>query len=328
MMRLRWTLMLMALGAGLFAQENPDTGAAAAAEDASDADVVQQVLAETLGTWQREGPSAVLSPAQLRNREGEAVETYQATCGATARYRNAEGPGTAEVLVIAFESRLDALGFLSAQRTGDARLVVLTLPAYRDSGVLHARSGRYYLRVTARGTPTEALPADQHLAAEVELPPPGARLRLLDLIPRGWITPLTVSYAPTDLLGEDVSPKALSVEHLLGTKLIRLTVMQAEDVTGARRYYTLLLQQALQADKVREMRRLGEEAFVTRRDDAPAIGMRQDEFVAYVTDVPNLVDGEAIMRMVGTAIRTSRPLPEVTVSANEAPRPLQQGGEQ
>ncbi|MGC9320599.1 MAG: DUF6599 family protein, partial [Armatimonadota bacterium] len=283
----------------------------------------------TLGTWHRAGPPSSLSRDQLPEVVGKALGAYQATCGATAAYRNAAGPGTADAMVIAFESRLDALGFFSAQRTDGARLVVLTSAAYRDSGAIHAHSGRYYLRVTADGAPTEALPADQYLAARLEmrLPQPGARPRLLEVIPRGWITPLTVSYAPTHLLGDDLSPMALTVEHLLGTRRIRVTVMQVEDQAAARLHYTLLLQHTLQAARVREVRQLGEEAFISRLDDSAAIGMRQDEFLAYVTGIPDRDDAEAVMRLVGTAIRTSRPLPGVTTAPDAAPRSMEEGGE-
>jgi len=281
-------------------------------------DVVTHVLTDMIGTWQRQedlvAGGVALTPellARLDPTEHEWLQTYNATCGAAVTYRNTEGPGVADVLMIAFDSSLDALGFFAAQRTESAKRVLLTSAAYRDHGVLHAYSCAFYLRVEVRETHGEALPPDQYLAArlEVRLPQRQEVPRIIQVMPRGWVNALTVNYAPTDLLGEEISPMAVGATQMVGGAKMRLNILQAEDEAQARQWYTLMLQRALEKGRAWEVPRLGEKAFYAA-NGGPAVGMLQDTFVAHVTTDDAREDTEAIMRLVGTEIRITRELPD------------------
>ncbi len=281
---------------------------------ASDAEVVSHLLAQDLGTWRREafstadhGEIASLTPA-----DSDLLALYGAEHASSARYRNTDGPGTATALAVSFPGALEALGFLAAHRTDQAHLVLLRSAAFRDGGVLHSRAGRYYLRVQSSETRTQALPADQYLAAriEVRLPDDLERPRLLALLPPNWDSPLAVSYGPTDLLGEGLSPLGLIVHRQVGAAPIAVTILELEDPAEAARSYTLMLERAMGEATVYAIDRLGEEAFRFRTGGGHVVGMRQDEYVAYVDGAARPQVAEGVMRLIGSAIRTSRPLPE------------------
>ncbi len=276
-------------------------------------DVVAHVLADPIGSWERlsvpmVGDASVV--ASIPDAARELFATYAPVCGAQVGYRNTGGPGTATVAMLTFETPLNALGFFAAQRTKDARRVLLTSAAYRDQGALHVYSGWYYLRVEVTGGEDQALPPDQYLGArlEVRLPQQTAPPRIVRIMPRGWVNAVTVSYAPTDLLGDDLRPMAAGARRVVGAAHVRVRVMEAGDATEARRWYTRLLQQALDHGTAWEVARLGDEAFFAG-NGRPAVGMLQDQFVAHLTTDGGRKDAEAIMRLVGTAIRTTRPLP-------------------
>ncbi len=282
-------------------------------EGSSNEDVVGHVLTDPIGSWERLSAPVVGDPSVVQSisaSAGELFATYAPFCGAEVGYRNTAGPGTATVAMLAFETTLDALGFFAAQRTKDAKRVLLTSAAYRDGGVLHIYSGRYYLRVEATGGEDQALPPDQYLAArlEVRLPQQTELPRIVRIMPRGWVNALTVSYAPTDLLGGDLRPMAAGAGRLVGEANVQVRVMEAADGVEALRWYTRLLQEALRRGAAWEVARLGEEAFFAS-NGRPAVGMLQDQFVAHLTTKGTRTDAEAIMRLVGTAIRTTRPLP-------------------
>lgn len=289
-------------------------------EGSSDPDVVSHVLADELGTWRRDG-SMTMAQAEglpeIAPDESALLETYRARCGAVASYRATESRGSAQVLHIIFAETLDALGFFAAHRGDDARLIVLTSPAFREDGVLHVCSGRSYVRVQAQTPPTEGLPADQYLAARIEmrLPMSGEQPRLLDLLPRGWFDALTVAYAPTKLLGERAPPKALTVSRMLGDTRIELTIIPSVTVARARAVYTMVLRQQMQRGRAFEAPRLGEEAFVVRDGGAVCLGMRQDEYVTCVS-AGSRRNAEAVVRLIGSAIRTSRPLPTISAQTD------------
>jgi hypothetical protein len=137
-------------------------------------------------------------------------------------------------------------------------------------------------------------------------------------MPRGWVNALTVSYEPTDLLGEGLSPMAAGARQMVGGAQMRLRIMEAPDETGARRWYTALLDRWLQRGKALEVPKMGQQAFFAR-NGGPATGMLQDRFVVHLTTDGSREDAEAIMRLVGTVIRITRPLPD---DANETCPPL------
>jgi hypothetical protein len=279
-------------------------------------DIVAHVLTDPLGSWQRLDTPVVGDPALLREvppKARELLGTYSAVCGAQVGYRNTSGPGDAHVTMITFGTLLDALGFYAAQRTEDAEQVLLTSAAYRDAGVLHVYSGWYYLRVEAvAGAPAEkdALPADQYLASrlEVRLPQPLELPRTLRIMPRGWVTPMSVGYAPTELLGGELRPMATVTEALVGEADVRVQVMEATDAAQARLWYTRLLQEALDRGEVREAAELGEEGYFSA-NGGRKVGMLQDQFVTHVWTNGTRLEAEAVMRVIGTAIRITRPLP-------------------
>ncbi len=287
----------------------------------NDEQTVGWILVEQLGTWQRTELVTVMIPGEvsaMSQRDLELLSTFGAVCGAMARYANTEGPGTAEVLEVTFASWLDALGFFSAQQTEDAERVLLTSAAFRAGGALHVHSGRHYLRVTTHDTPRQALPADQYLGArlEVRLPQRPDLPRLLAIFPQSWLSAVTVRYGPSEVLTEEPRPMTLSVTHTLGRARIVVHALQAESERDAREYYTRLLQQAMKSGRAFNITDLGEEAFAAENTDRVTMAIRQDQFVAYIADGTNREDAEAVLRLLGIAVRTSEPLPEVEVDPN------------
>ncbi len=284
-------------------------------EHASEAEVIAHVLAEQVGTWWRDAPAAERAPAQIEGlrAQTEALTLYRARCGAQTRYREADSGIAADVILLGFPSYLDALGFFSAQRTQQARRVLLTSSAYREDGVLHAWSGQWYLRVHAPDAETKGLPADQQLAArlEVRLPivPEDEVPRLISLLPRRWITSLSLSYRPTKLLGDSARPMALCVEHEIGLRRVSIEVIDARDDAQARRWYTAILSGVIERTGAFAIDGLGQEGFGARLDSGWSVGVVQDQFIACVSGAPERSDAEALARLVGVAIRTSRPLP-------------------
>ncbi len=283
-------------------------------------DVVSHTLAPEIGTWRRADlPSLgdVTALETLTSEDRELLATYQAQCGAVAQYEAPEGSGHARVLMIAFSDSLHALGFFASQRGERAKRVLLTSPAYRnEADTLHVWSLQYYLRVHVGGVETQALPPDQYLAArfEVRLPESEEQPRLLRVIPRGWVNALTVSYGPSELLDEDTRPMRLAVRRMMGASQMRVEVIQADAPTQAAHYYTLLLERVLRNGRALELRDLGEEAFVTR-NGAATMAMLEDEFLVHISGDASSDDTEAVLRLVGTLVRISPPLPEVRQGA-------------
>ncbi len=282
-------------------------------EGACSEDVLAHVLTEKLGTYERAGVPAAGDPAQILDFSPELSETlatYNPTCASRVEYRDAAASGHARVIMIGFASTLDSLGFFAAQRTEEAKRVLLTSAAYRDQGLLHVYSGWYYLRVQVTGSPKETLPPDQYLAAhlEVRLPSREQLPRLIRIIPRGWVDALTVSYEPTDLLGGDPNPMAAAARQMVGSAHMRLRVMRAPDRGKAQRWYTLMLERTLDRARAWDAPNMGSEGFYSANGES-AVGIVQDEFVAFLTTDGSLDEAEAIMRLVGTAIRITRPLP-------------------
>lgn len=298
----------------------PDLEACPPPEGACAEEAVAHVLAEEIGSWQRQedlvAGDVALTPqliSRLDEAGQEALPTYAATCGAAVTYHNTAGSGVADVLMIAFESELDALGFFAAGRTDAAEPVLLTSAAYRDQGVLHVYSCEFYFRVEVQEPHEQALPSDQYLAArlEVRLPQREELPRIVDVLPRGWLNALTVSYAPTDLLGDDRSPMALGTTQEVGAATMRLQVLEADDEAQARRWYTMMLEEALQRGRAWEIERLGEEAFFSSNGPGRrGVGMLQDRFVVHLSTDQSREDAVAIARLVGTQIRITRQLPD------------------
>ncbi len=285
-------------------------------EGACDEDVLAHVLTDRLGTWLRRGPVTVEAAASIEDLSphAQSLQTYHAGCAAVADYHTVDDTAGARVCLVTFDDYLHALGFFTAQRTPRARRVILTSNAYRQDGVLHVQSGRYYLRVVAEGATTEALPPDQHLAArlEVRLPRVDTMPRLLSLFPRKWLTALTLNYGPTDALGGVAAPMGLTVRHEIGSQPVSILVIEAADGVEARQWYGAMLARVIERGRAYEMRELGEEAFWAQLDNGVTVGMRQDEFLVQVSAAPRLNDAEALARLLGVAIRTSRPLPHLT----------------
>ncbi|MGI5817029.1 MAG: DUF6599 family protein [Armatimonadota bacterium] len=320
-----WLVALVLAGGAVWGQQQSGRPAGELApspppEGACAQDVISHVLTEQAGSWERVGPpvsgdmaiTADLT-ARLAPDERETLLIYSPLCGAAVTYRNTEGPGVADVLMIAFEDTLSAIGFFASSRTEAARRVLLTSAAYRDNGVLHVYSCTSYFRVEVRDAPRSALPADQYIAArlEVRLPAPEQLPRIIRLMPRGWVNPLTVSYEPTDLFGERLGfePMAAGANQAVGDAQMTLRIIEAADEAEALRWYTLLLQRALERGRAWEIARLGQEAFFSR-NGGPAVIMLQDQFLAHLTTTGERDDAESVMRLVGTAIRTTRPLPD------------------
>ncbi len=281
-------------------------------------EVVAHVLVDRIGSWERRqdlvAGGVALTPELISRIDPpahEMLDRYNATCGAAVTYHNTDGPGIADVLMIAFDTTLNALGFFAAQRTDSAERVLLTSAAYRDEGVLHVYSSAFYFRVEVQESHEEALPSDQFLAArlEVRLPQRDEVPRVIEVMPRGWVNALTVSYEPTDLLGSGLSPMAAGATQMVGGATMRLRILRADDETQAQQWYTLMLQQALDRGRAWEVPRLGAKAFFSE-NGGPAIAMLQDEFLAHITTDEEREDAEAIMRLVGTEIRITRDLPD------------------
>ncbi|MBD3291403.1 MAG: hypothetical protein GF393_00655 [Armatimonadia bacterium] len=315
----------LALGAGAVAAQQGESSrtkleACPPPEGACAEDVVSHVLAESVDSWERVDPALsgdmTLTPAlleKLDQRARAALGVYEASCGASALYRTTDGSSSADVLMIAFDDTLNALGFFASQRTDTAERVLLTSASYRDRGVLHVYSCSFYFRVEARGAEDEALPPDQRLAArlEVRLPQREAVPRIIRVMPRGWVNALTVGYAPTDLLGESVSPMAASVTQMVGGAQMRLRIMEAPDEETGAWWYTMLLQQSLDRGRAWEVNELGDEAFHAG-NGRPSVVMLQDRYLAHLSTDGVREDAVAMMRLVGTAIRITRPLPDDT----------------
>jgi hypothetical protein len=102
---------------------------------------------------------------------------------------------------------------------------------------------------------------------------------------------------------------AASASQMVGGAQMRLRILEAEDESQARRWYTQMLQSALDRGRAWEVGRLGQEAFYSA-NGRPAIAMLQDQFLAHITTDDSREDAEAMIRLVGTAIRTSRELPD------------------
>lgn len=309
------------------AQAVPDLQPVPPPEGACAEETIAHVLTEEeVGAWRRVSEVTVGEADEiesLTDADLELLGTYQAECAAVAEYADGDGAGRARVLVIAFNRRLHALGFFTAQREDGAKRVLLTSAAFRNEpGKLHAQSTHYYLRVEVTGVRPGALPPDQYLAArfEVRLPAPTERPRLLRVIPRGWVNELTVNYEPTTIFGEEMAPMALKVRQEIGRSKLLVQAIELEPEADVEQCYTLLLQGALEAGRAWEVRGLGEEAFAAR-DGALSMAMRQDEFLVHVSGDVSRKDAEATLRLIGTLIRTSRPLPELPAAelSSDAP---------
>ncbi len=289
-----------------------------APQGASDAEVIAHVLTEEIGSWRRAEPVIPQAPARIEALSGQtdALALYGAQLGGHARYRESESGIAADVTLVGFPSYLDGLGFFSALRTGEARRVLLASNAYRQDGVLHAWSGRWYMRVHAEGVKADGLPPDQQLAGELErgLPPVGEDEvpRLVDLLLREWITSVSISYRPTELLGDGQPPMALIVSHDIGLEPVSVQVIDAGDPERARRWYTDILARVIERTGAFAIAGLGEEGFGARLESGWAAGIVQDQYVGYVSGASDRNDAEALARLVGVAIRTTRPLPRVS----------------
>lgn len=309
------------LAAGHAGAQSPDAPRLVPAPaEACDADVFAHVLAAELKGWTRVSEVRTEPPAEQPALAGLGglLALYDPVCAAAATYRSAEGTALAEALLVAFGNQLDALGFFGAQRGPDASRVLLTSLAYRDLGVLHAQSGRFYLRVEATAPPTQALQPDQDLGARLEegLPQVTELPRLVALFPRKWLTSLSVSHAPAKLLGDD-PPMAFSVTRDLPLKAVEVAVADVGTEAHALSMYTDLLQRTMATERAYEVARLGQEAFSSRDRGCPIMVMRQDHFLGWVCGDPVGNDAEALLRLLGTAIRTSRPLPTLPPPAPE-----------
>ncbi|NLO04203.1 MAG: hypothetical protein GX131_00100 [candidate division WS1 bacterium] len=313
--RIVWVVVIAGLCVPLWAQEDlaalepcpPPEGSCAE-------DVALHVLDAQIGTWERMGSVIEGDPAllpELAPEDPRLLEIYRPVCAAGAQYRNLEGPGEGFVTILAFPSFLDAVGYFGAQRTEDATRVLVTSAAYRDAGVLHMQSSFYYFRIEVTGVPEQALPADQYLGArfEVRLPQRPDLPRPLRIMPRGWINSLTVSYEPVEILGNGAAPMAAAVRREIGKAQMRVRVIPAADEDEAARLYTEALGRGLERGQAWDVPRLGEEAFRSELDGDLWLVMLQDSFLVDLTSDGEMSDAEAVMRLMGTAVRVSRPLP-------------------
>ncbi len=279
-------------------------------------DVVVHVLTENVGDWHRKVEPVAGDPTiieTLTEMDMDLLEIYDADCGAATQYVDPETMRHADVLMIAFDRRLHAIGFFTAHRGDEAEAVLLPAPAYRDErGRLHVYSGYYYLRIEGTGPLIDALPADQLLGGRLEarLPEMPPWPRLVRIIPRGWATPLNINYGPTDIFGEDAAPMALIVRRSVGRSSLVIRAIDASSSDDAERLLSLLLQHKLEIGRAWEAHELGEEAFSARDGDF-SMAMRQDEFLIHVSTDAEEKDAQTALRLIGTMIRTTRPLPGV-----------------
>ena len=279
-------------------------------------DVVTHVLTEEFGGWRLVHRPIVGDPATVEGlveRDMELLEIFDAECGASAEYVREDGLGWARVLVIGFGSRLHALGFFSGHRGDEPSRVTLTSPAYRNEvGIVHAWSEHFYVRVEVEGLPAEAMPPDQRLAARVEmrLPEVGPRPRILRLMPRGWANPLTVGYGPIEFPGEELPLMALKVHHDLGRSTLTIQTIEMENSDVAALAFEEMLEQALEVGRAWTVHLLGEDAFAAQ-DGGFNMAMRQDQFLVHIFGDLEREDAETALRLVGTYIRITRPLPEI-----------------
>ena len=91
-----------------------------------------------------------------------------------------------------------------------------------------------------------------------------------------------------------------------------VAVIELADADGARAHYTRLLEHAVSLGTPREVRQLAAEAFVCENTIWGAcLGLWQDEFVAWGCTTGEVSEAEAIMRLVASEIRITRPLPHL-----------------
>lgn len=301
-------------------------------EDATTQQVLEHVLAQALGSWQRAADLRLFGPERLAGAmpdEAEMIRDYELELGACAVYVDAETGAQGEALILAFPDALGALGVFARHRGQTTQRAATVRAGYLDGATLHLYTGRFYLRVTPAADGDEGRSHAHALAGELEarVPPPARPPRLMRTLPRRWLNPFRMDYARTDLLGpsgrspragsppagEGERPMTLTGEYELGETLVRVAVLQARDPDQARGYYLRLAAHLAEQTKASPLPALGEEAFVVEHaDHGLCAGMLQDEFVAVVLGAASAEDAEALLRLGGVKIRITRPLPSVS----------------
>lgn len=277
--------------------------------------MLEHVLAESLGTWQRGGGLTLVGPTELPGQmpdEAEEILDYDFELAARGAYTDTGGAATAQVTMLAFASPLDGLGVFARRRAEMSAQAATVRAGYLEGANLHLYAGRFYLRITPGAEGEEGAQQAHSLAAQIEsrLPQTVEPPRLMRVLPRRWLRPFRANYARSELFGEGEPPRALTGEHELGDQPVRLVAVQARDSKQAREDYRRLLAHLQQEAEMVPLQALGEQAFLVQHPRyGLCVGMLQDEFVAAALGTPSPQDAEALMRLVGTRIRTTRPLP-------------------
>ena len=282
-----------------------------------DDDVARHVLGEATAPWQRLSPVQIVSPdglAEVDARLASTAEGHKVVTCATARFKLTED-GEVEATLLEMGSALGALGVFAADRPESPQRVALASPAYWHGGALRLFAGRWYLELRPDRDDERGLAIAQQLALQLEMrfPPPERRPRIMGVMPRRYLNPYLLRWGPVDICGDGGAQKALVGTREVGDRPLTISVIECADAVAARETWTRFLNVALQEGRALEMPGVGEEGFTgSGSDGLVCAAMWQDQFVAMATGDVNSVDTEAILRIVGMRIRTTRPLPYVT----------------
>ena len=294
-----------------------DVALTALPTDATSEEIARHVLDEAKAPWQRLSPVQVLSPEGLAEVDAHlaaAAEGYEVVTCATTRFRLAED-GEVQVTLLGMCSALDALGVFAADRPDSPQRVALASPAYWHEGALRLFAGRRYLELRPDRDDEGGLAISQQLALQLEMrfPPPERRPRIMSVMPRRYLNPYLLRWGLVDICGDGHAQKTLVGTREVGDRPLTISVIECADAMEARETCTRFLNVALQEGRALELSGVGEEGFAgSGSDGLVCAAMWQDEFVAVATGDVSSADAEAMLRIVGMRIRTTRPLPQIT----------------
>lgn len=313
-LRKAWLIGLLTAGTHVWAQELPSPEPIPPPPDATDAQVIEHLLAPELGYWSRVGEPA--QGAGHAPADGDFGLTQDAARFAPAAWGRAFylAPGgtlQARALVLIMASQLDCLGVFAARRPATVPALTLRSPAFWREHAMEAYAGRIYLQV-ALTQPHEAevaLARDLMAQLELRLPPPPSAPRLLRVLPRRWIGPFRTGYGPALFCDLTLDVPAVSATYELGSTPLSLSVAQVQDEGAAHHLYGTLLAHALTRGQAYELRDVAEEAFACVSSEfGVCAALRQDEFVAWLMSRGTIADAEAVLRLVALRVRVTRPL--------------------
>jgi len=218
------------------------------------------------------------------------------------------------VTLLEMGSALEALGVFAADRPDTPQRVPLASPAYWHEGTLRLFSGLCYMQLRPDRDDEHGLAVAQQLALQLEtrFPPLERRPRIMSVMPRRYLNPYLLDWGLLDICGDGSARKTLVATRKIGDQLLTISVVECADEVAARETWTRLLNVALREGPARELSGVGEEGFTgSGGDGLVCAAIWQDEFVAVATGAVSGADAEALLRIVGMRIRTTRPLPHV-----------------